>query len=156
MDQPTTSTSTMADREFTLHYTFDAPRAAVYAAYTDPKLVAKWWGPKGTTTRIDKMEVRPGGAWRFVQTGGGKEMAFSGVYKEVKPVSRLSYTFVTEGMQQPELLATVDLVEAGGKTKLTLTNLCASKQQRDAMLQYGAQAGANVAWDRLAVVLKGA
>lgn len=144
----------VSEREFVLEYTFDAPAAKVFAAYTDPKIVPKWWANKGHTLRVDKMDVRPGGAWRFVQRqGDGPEMAFRGVYREVKPVTRLVYTFAAEADPSHEIVATVELQEADGKTLLTLTNLCASKVHRDGMLQYGAEAGANVAWARLAALL---
>jgi len=145
---------TLSEREFVLEHTFHAPAAKVFAAYTDPKLVPLWWAPKGGTVRVDTMDVRPGGAWRFVQrTANGQEMAFTGSYLEVKPVTRLVYTFMTEGQPGNQLTATVELKESGGTTQLTLTNLCQSKEARDAMLQYGAAAGAKVAWDRLAELL---
>jgi uncharacterized protein YndB with AHSA1/START domain len=154
--KPANTMTTTADREFVLTYTFDAPRAAVFAAYTDPKLVAQWWGPKGQAIRVDQMDLRPSGKWRFVQAlPGGGEMAFHGVYTEISPVSRLAYTFNTEGQANPEILATVELTEAAGKTTLRLTNRCASKEHRDTMLKYGAEAGARVAWDRLAQAIRG-
>ena len=48
---------------------FDAPRELVFQAFTDPKHVAAWWGPKGFTTTIRQMDVRPGGIWRLVMRG---------------------------------------------------------------------------------------
>ncbi|MCA1812047.1 MAG: SRPBCC domain-containing protein [Halobacteriales archaeon] len=155
---PTKNTGSLravSDREFVLEYTFDAPAARVFAAYTDPKLVPLWWANKGSSIRVDRMDVRPGGEWRFVQrSGDGPEMAFRGVYREVKPVTRLVYTFVAEANPGREIVATVELAERDGKTHLTLTNLCGSKEERDGMVQYGAEAGARVAWDRLAEVLR--
>jgi uncharacterized protein YndB with AHSA1/START domain len=152
-----TETKTLSDREFVLQHTFHAPAAKVFAAYTDPKLVAQWWAPKGGSLRVETMDVRPGGKWRYQQRlPNGQEMTFSGTYLEVKPVTRLVYTFQVEG-QGPPLTATVELTEANGTTMLTLTNQCASKEIRDAMVQYGAEAGARAAWNRLAeLVGKGA
>jgi len=46
---------------------YHAPRELVYKAVTDPKLIPEWWGPRNLTTNVEKMEVRPGGEWRFVQ-----------------------------------------------------------------------------------------
>src|SRR6185295_3882849 len=104
---------TVSDREFVLEHTFKAPAAKVFAAYTDPKLVAQWWAPKGGSLRVDKMDVRPGGLWRYVQRDPkGQEMVFSGSYLEVKPVSRLVYTFETEGYPDSKLTAAVDLKES--------------------------------------------
>lgn len=144
----------LSDREFVLEHTFHAPAAKVFAAYTDPKIVPQWWAPKGGSIRVEQMDVRPGGAWRFVQRApNGHEMTFHGTYLEVRPVTRLVYTFATEG-QPGEIRATVDLTEEDGVTHLVLTNLCPSKEARDAMVQYGAAAGAKAAWDQLAEVLR--
>jgi len=147
------TTKVLSDREFVLEHTFQAPAARIFAAYTDPKLVVQWWAQPGTDMTVDTMDVRPGGKWRFVQRmPGGKQAAFSGEYLEVKPVTRLVYTFQAEG-QGPPLTATVELEERNGATHLTLTNLCASKEVRDGMVQYGAAAGAKSAWDRLGAFL---
>ncbi len=155
---PTQPTARMiSDSEFVLEHTFRAPAAKVFAAYTDPKLVAQWWAPKGGFLRVDVMDVRPGGKYRFVQRmPNGQEMVFTGTYMEVRPVTRLAYTYMIEGQPGSQLTATVDLKEMDGTTLLTLTNLCASKEARDAMVNYGAAAGAKVAWDRLAELLAGA
>jgi uncharacterized protein YndB with AHSA1/START domain len=150
---PQASARVVSDREFVLEHTFRAPAAKVFAGYTDPKLIPKWWAPKGGSIRVDTMDVRPGGAWRFVQRmPNGHEMTFHGTYLEVKPVTRLVYTFAIEG-QPNEVRATVDLAEKDGKTHLVLTNLCASKEVRDSMLGYGAAAGAKITWDLLDDVL---
>ncbi len=144
----------ISDREFVLEHTFRAPAAKVFAAYTDPKLIAQWWAPRGGSLRVDIMDVRPGGKYRFVQrTPNGVEVVFTGEYREVRPVTRLVYTYMIEGQPGSGLTATVDLQEAEGATRLTLTNLCASKAARDAMVSYGAPAGAKVAWDGLADLL---
>ena len=144
----------ISDREFVLEHTFQAPAAKVFAAYTDPKLVSQWWAPRGGSLRVDVMDVRPGGKYRFVQrTANGQEMVFTGTYVEVRPVNRLVYTYMIEGQPGSQLTATVDLKEAGGTTLLTLTNLCGSKEARDAMIGYGAAAGAKAAWDGLAGLL---
>lgn len=45
--------------------TFDAPREAVFKAYTDPEAIPKWWGLRSQTTTVDRMDVRVGGAWRY-------------------------------------------------------------------------------------------
>jgi uncharacterized protein YndB with AHSA1/START domain len=148
-----------SDREFSIEHTFDAPAARVFAAYTDPKLVPQWWAPRwsgsGGSFQVERMDVRPGGQWRFrVKFAGDRpEMVFHGVYKEVDPVTRLAYTFNVEGQPNPEILATVVLAERGGKTHLTLTNRCASKEQLDGMLQYGAEQGAQAAWAQLDALL---
>jgi uncharacterized protein YndB with AHSA1/START domain len=56
-----------ADTEILQVRTFDAPRDLVYKVMTDPDLIPKWWGPRGYTTIVDKLDVRPGGVWRYIQ-----------------------------------------------------------------------------------------
>lgn len=148
------ATKALSDREIAITHEFDAPAAKVFAAYTDPKQVPKWWGPKGNGVRVEQMDVRPGGSWRFVQTGpDGRPFASFGKYVEVKPVTRLVYTFQAEGMPN-EVVTTVELREAGGRTHMTLTLLAASKEQRDNMAKYGASAGAKAAAVQLAEYLR--
>ncbi len=152
---PESAANADSDREFVLEHTFHAPAAKVFAAYVDPKMIPLWWAPRGGSIRVDVMDVRPGGLWRFIQQlPNGAQQVFSGKYLEVKPVHRLVYTFEVEGQPGGPLTASVDLKETGGATHLRLTNLCATKEERDAMLQYGAAAGAKAAWDGLADLLR--
>jgi len=150
-----TSTLTMpSDREIVMTRVFDAPRELVFKAYTDPKLIPQWWGQRSTTTTVDKMDVRPGGVWRFVQRDAdGNEYAFNGEYKEIVPPERLAYTFEFEGMPGHVLLETVTFEEQGGKTKVKVLSLFDSVEDRDGMLQSGMEAGANESNDRLAELL---
>ncbi len=145
-----------SDREFVLVHTFRASAARVFAAYTDPEQIPHWWAPAGGSVRVDRMDVRPGGTWRFVQRApGGPELVFGGTYLEVRPVNRLVYTFSVEGQPDSEFTATIELTESAGVTHLTMTSRCRSKEARDAMLRYGAVAGAGAAWARLAAALNG-
>ncbi|MCA1812338.1 MAG: SRPBCC domain-containing protein [Halobacteriales archaeon] len=149
----TTKTTKGSDRAFTLTHTFRAPAARIFAAYTDPKQVAQWWDPKGGL-RVERMDVRVGGGFRYVQRApDGGTMAFVGSYLEVKPVTRLVYTFQMEGQPGAPVTTTVDLAEAAGTTTLTLTLDFPSKEAHDAAMQYGAAAGAKIALDNLASFL---
>jgi uncharacterized protein YndB with AHSA1/START domain len=144
-----------SDREIVMERVFNAPRSLVFRAYTDPQLIPKWWGPRYLTTTVDKMNVRVGGAWRFVQRDAdGNEYAFNGVYREIVPPERLSYTFEFEGMAGHVLVETVAFEERNGKTKITVTSLFASVEDRDGMLQSGMEAGANDSAERLAELLE--
>ena len=58
-----------ADRTIVTTRVIDAPRALVFKAWTDPAHIAEWWGPDGFTTTIREMDVRLGGAWRFMMHG---------------------------------------------------------------------------------------
>jgi uncharacterized protein YndB with AHSA1/START domain len=89
-----TIVTTPTDREIHIERVFDAPRDRVFAAYTDPQLIPEWWGPRGTTTVVDRMDVRPGGSWRFViRNSDGSETGFRGTYREVAPPERIVQTF---------------------------------------------------------------
>ncbi|MDQ2911728.1 MAG: SRPBCC domain-containing protein, partial [Chloroflexota bacterium] len=75
----TTKVTLPSDLEILVTREFDAPRDVVYKAMTDPRLIPQWWGPRRATTIVDKMDVRPGGAWRFVmREADGKESGFRG------------------------------------------------------------------------------
>jgi uncharacterized protein YndB with AHSA1/START domain len=134
---------------------FDAPRELVFKAYTDPNLIPQWWGPKGLTTTVDKMDVSEGGVWRFVQRDAeGNEYAFHGVYHSIVSPERLVYTFEFEGMPGHVLLATVTFEELDdGKTKLTDRSVFQSVEDRDGMLKSGMEEGAAESMDRFAELL---
>jgi uncharacterized protein YndB with AHSA1/START domain len=132
----------------------NAPRALVFKAHTDPNLIPKWWGRRGYTTTVDKLDLRVGGKWRFVQRDpDGNEYAFNGVYREIVPPERLSYTFEFEGMTGHVLIETLTFEEQDGKTRLTVTGLYQSVEDRDGMLQSGMEEGANESYEQLAELL---
>ncbi len=143
------------DREIVMERVFDAPRARVFQAYTDPKLIPLWWGPRRYTATVDKMDVRPGGVWRYVSRGAdGTEYAFNGVYREIKRPERVISTFEFEGMSGHIVVDTATFEERGGKTKVTVTSRFESVEDRDGMLKSGMEDGAAESWDRLAELLR--
>jgi len=129
---------------------FDAPRALVFKACTDPNAIPRWWGPSRYETTVDTMDVRPGGVWRFVSRGAdGAEFAFNGVYREIVPPERIVQTFEFEGMPGHISVDTMTLEEHDGKTTLTSTSLFDSVEDRDGMLHSGMEDGAAETYDRL-------
>lgn len=141
----------VSELEFVVEHTIQSTPERIFEAYTKPDLIAQWWAQPGQTLRVDEMDVHPGGKWRFAHIlGEGEEMVMHGEYREVKPVTRLSYTFNQGEGNDNEILAIVDLKAVEAETHITLTNRCASREQRDAMVSYGAEAGAKAAWERLA------
>jgi uncharacterized protein YndB with AHSA1/START domain len=129
---------------------FDAPRERVFKACTDPALMARWWGQGDLTTIIDKMDLRMGGIWRFVQRDqDGNEFAFRGVFHQVAAPERLVYTFEWEGMPGHILLETMTFEERDGKTIIHDSSVFQSVADRDGMLQSGMESGANESWNRL-------
>ena len=148
--------TTPSDREILGTRVFDAPRELVFKAFTDPDVVAQWWGPRKYTTTVDKMDVTPGGAWRFVQRGpDGGDYAFNGVYREVVPPERLVYTFEFEAMPGHISVETITLEKIeGGKTRMTDLLLFDSIEDRDGMLQSGMEAGWAESMDRFSELLQ--
>jgi uncharacterized protein YndB with AHSA1/START domain len=143
-------------QEIVITRIFDAPLELVFKAYTDPKSIPEWWGPKYLTTIVDQMDVKKGGIWRFVHrdVNSNNEYAFNGVYHEVLSPARLVYTFEFEGMPGHVLLDVVTFEEQpGGQTKLTDKSVFQSLEDRDGMLQSGATKGATELMDRFAELL---
>lgn len=132
---------------------FNAPRALVFKALTDPALVAKWWGLKSTKTEIVQMEAKPGGLWRYIERDDNGEYAFRGVYHSVSP-EQIVYTFEFEGMPGHVCMSTTTLEENNGKTTLTESSVFQSVEDRDGMLQSGMEEGATESWDSLEELLQ--
>jgi len=85
-------------QEIVITRIFDAPRELVFKVFTDPNLMPEWWGPKSLTTTVDKMEVRPGGVWRFVhRDADGNEYAFHGYITRSRNPSGLSSPLNSKG-----------------------------------------------------------
>jgi uncharacterized protein YndB with AHSA1/START domain len=142
------------DREIVLTREFDAPRDLVFKAMTDPRHIPNWWGPRKYTTIVDKLEVRPGGKWRFINRGPEGETAFRGEYREIVPNERIVWTFEWEGLPGHISVDTAVLEDLGnGRTRLTATSVFASTEDRDGMLQSGMETGARESYERLDEVL---
>jgi uncharacterized protein YndB with AHSA1/START domain len=137
---------------------FDAPRELVFKVITDPELLPQWWGPRYLSTEVDKMDMRPGSQWRFIQRDTeGREYAFSGVYHEVLAPERIINTFEFEGLPEAGhvTLETMKLEELpGGRTRLTTQSVFQSIIDRDAALQSGMESGIIDTYNRLDELLK--
>jgi uncharacterized protein YndB with AHSA1/START domain len=140
-----------SDREIITTRIFDAPRELVFAAWTDPKHVAEWWGPQGFTNTIYEMDVRPGGVWRFVMHGpDGVDYQNEIVFVEIVKPQRLVYDHVSG----PKFHMTVTFDEQDGKTKLTMRMLFDTAALRDQVAKkFGAVEGAKQTLERLAEFL---
>jgi uncharacterized protein YndB with AHSA1/START domain len=145
----------LSDREMVMIRVFDAPRELVFEAHTNPSLIPKWWGPRNLTTVVDKMDVRPGGLWRYVQRDAeGNEYAFHGEYREVVPPERLTWTFEFEGMPGQVAVETASFEDEDGKTRITVQSRFDSREALEGMLQSGMEEGAIETWDRLAELVE--
>jgi uncharacterized protein YndB with AHSA1/START domain len=146
--RPATIT-TPAAREIRVERVFDAPRDRVWRAYTDPKLIAQWWG-RGNKLVIERMEVKRGGHWRFVEHGPEGVHGFEGRYREVTPPERLVQTFEWDGMPAHVAVETAVFEDLGdGRTKVASTSLFHTREERDGMLGSGMEEGLNESHEAL-------
>ena len=90
MPQTNTAEATPSELELTITRTFDAPRTLVFKAWTDPKHLMNWWGPRGFTLKSCNLDLRPGGSYRFHMVGPENDDHWSaGVFREVVEPERL-------------------------------------------------------------------
>jgi uncharacterized protein YndB with AHSA1/START domain len=111
-------------QELVLTRTFEAPRALVFKAWTDPKHVQQWWSPHGFTNPVCELDARPGGAIRIHMRGpDGTVYPMTGEYREVVEPERIvfiSAALDSGGKPMFEVLTTVTLAESAGRTTLTM------------------------------------
>lgn len=154
-----TDTHTQGDREIVITRVFNAPRELVFKAWTEPKHIEQWWGPKGFTTRVEQMDFRPGGTWRYVMCGSdGTEYPGNGVFKEVVPPERIVATDqFDEGFEQvvkvdlPSgiIVTTAIFEDLDDKTRLTLRIMHSTTEDRRKHEEMGVVGGWNSSFDCL-------
>ena len=136
--------------------TFDAPRERVWQAFMDPAIVPRWWGKHGTTTVVEQMDVRVGGAWRYVSHSDDREpVTFYGEYLEIEEPARFRWTFLFDvlgvGPQGgPETHSFEDL---GDRTVVRSVGEMGSAAEIEAAVAIGMIEGGLELWDRLATLL---
>jgi uncharacterized protein YndB with AHSA1/START domain len=146
-----TTKNELADRVLEITRIFDAPRALVFAAWTDPAHLKHWMGPRDHPVVELSGELRQGGAWRncLRSTKDGRDLWQGGVYREIVEPERLVFTFAwdqEDGSPGPETLVTITFDERdGGKTMMTLRQaVFNTRENRD-----GHRFGWNSSFDRL-------
>ncbi|MDZ8029245.1 MAG: SRPBCC family protein [Nostoc sp. DedQUE01] len=152
------STSSESERKIVITRVFNAPRELVFKAWTEPKHIAQWWGPKGFTTRVTELDLRPGGRSRYVMISpDGTEYPVKGVFREIVPPERIVTTDeFDEGFEQvinaelPQgMVITAIFEDVDGKTKLTLEIVHESASDRRKHEEMGVVAGWNSSFDCL-------
>lgn len=148
------------DRDVVVVRAFNAPREAVFDAWTKPALVQRWMlGPPGWTMPVCEMDVRPGGKfnWRWRSETDGSEFGFSGEFREVVRPSRIVHVERFDpgdvGGEMGEALVTTVLTEKNGVTTNTMTIRYASKEVRDAALKTGMTDGMELSYQNLDAML---
>ncbi len=150
-----TSYATPTDQEVVITRVFDAPRSLVFETWTRCEHLTQWMlGAPGWTMPVCEIDLRPGGANRFVwRRGDGTEMEIRGKYREIVPPERLVYT-ESWGGDWPETVDTLVLTEEKGRTTVTVTVLYPSKEARDAALETGMKDGMEQGFARLEEYLR--
>ena len=140
------------ERELVISRLINAPRELVFKAWTDPKHLIHWWGPKGFTNTFQEIDIRPGGVWRFIMHGpDGIDYQNRIVFSEIVKPERISYSHDSGEENDPgQFQVTVTFDKEGNKTKLTMRSIFGSAAERDKVVkEYGALEGANQTLDRL-------
>lgn len=145
------------DREIVISRSYDAPRELVFAAWTEPDRIGRWWGPDGFTTTTYEMDFRPGGSWRFTMHGpDGTDYPNRIAYTSIKKNDSLKYDHYghEDGENDPpHFKSTVTFEDRGGTTRVTLRMLFPTKEARDETVAFGAVEGGKQTLGRLAAYL---
>ncbi len=120
-----------------------APRERVYEAWTQPEHVTHWWDPTGKPLAVCAIDLRPGGAFRFLNDRPDGGESFDGIYLEIVPPERI--VFDSNG-----LIGTVVFVDDGTQTRLMVNIECRSVAERDQLLKMGVAVGTVRTLDNLA------
>jgi len=134
---------------------FDAPVALVWKAFTDPVHVAQWWGPKSLAPvkKVDKLELRKGGAWRFIceRPDGSQTIIFSGRYLDVVTQKKLVNTFGVEGQFEGDeaFPETHTFEERNGRTYYRSYSLLPNFEARDSVIATGMEKGGRESLEQL-------
>ncbi|MBL7557316.1 MAG: SRPBCC domain-containing protein [Bdellovibrionaceae bacterium] len=130
---------------------YDAPVKAVWDAWTDPKQVAKWWGPRGFTITTHSKDLRVGGHWKYTMHGpDGKDWPNLTKYFEVEPYKKLVYDHGGTEDTPPLFRVNVTFSDEKGKTKMDMRMILASPEAAAEIAKFVKAAGGNSTWDRLA------
>ena len=151
----TFTVTTPSDREIVLTRLFGAPRHVVFEAMTKPEHVRRWWGilDDQHSVTVCEIDLRPGGAWRFVGRGPKGEYGFHGVYREIAPPDRVVFTEIFDPFPDVVSVVTSIFTEENGKTRMTVKCLYPSVEVRDMVVQSGMARGAAISYDRLEEVV---
>ena len=130
---------------------FAAPPEVLFRAYTEPQLIEQWWGPRRFATKVDRLDARHGGEWRFLNIDDdGTEYGFRGVYHGSPSVDGgIVQTWEYEGAPGHVLLETAKFQAKDGGTRLVLTAAYETVEARDADFEAGMESGARETLDRL-------
>jgi uncharacterized protein YndB with AHSA1/START domain len=141
--------------EGTMTREFDAPREKLWHAHTDAKAIEQWWGPRKYQTKVETLEPKVGGKWKFLNIAGDEKYVFYGEFREVVEPERITWTFIYEPYPDAEIVETITFEElAGDRTKVHVVSKYPSIESFEGMVQGGMEEGARETWDRLAELVE--
>jgi uncharacterized protein YndB with AHSA1/START domain len=115
--------SALFERVVDLRQVFPAPREALFRAWTDPRELAKWWGPVGWTVVECTVDLRQGGRWRTLLAPPGRvPVGVGGTYLEIVPPERLGFTWEPEGEAHPPSIVTLAFAPHADGTEIQLSH----------------------------------
>ena len=146
------------EHELSLTRLIDAPRAAVYRAWTDPEILKQWFAPLPYTTPFAEMDVRPGGASLIVmRSPDGNDMPLPGIYLDVVPNRKLVFTDAYiqgwEPSEKPFMTGILTFEDLGGKTRYTARVRHWTVADREAHEKMGFHQGWGQCTDQLAALV---
>jgi uncharacterized protein YndB with AHSA1/START domain len=145
--------STYGERSVAITRVLDAPRALVWQAWTDPNMLAQWFGPRGFTSSVPQLDVRVGGGLRIIMHGpDGNDYPMKGVFREVVAPERLVFSNIAVDQDGNHLLegeTTVTFAEQSGKTRLTLQTYAVGLVPIAPQMLAGMEAGWTQSIDKL-------
>jgi uncharacterized protein YndB with AHSA1/START domain len=151
--------TTPGERQIRVERVFKAPRERVFAAHTDPKLLAQWRRPGGPEleTVVEALDARAGGRWQFVtrNTDDGSEQVFHGLFREVVAPERIVWTFESDEMPGNISVDTTTFEDLGDRTKVDSLTTFHTGAERDEMLESGLEKEMNEIYARLDELLAG-
>jgi uncharacterized protein YndB with AHSA1/START domain len=147
-----------ADHEVVITRVLDAPCELVWKAWTDPKHLAQWWGPKGFTNPVCEWDAKPGSAIYVVMRGpNGVDYPMGGAFREIVEPERLVFTsgaLDEKGNLLFELLHTITFAERAAKTTLTVRSHVIKSTPKAAQYLVGYEAGMTQSLEQLAKLLQ--
>ncbi|MDV3206926.1 MAG: SRPBCC family protein [Rhodococcus ruber] len=145
--------TTPHEREIRVERVFDADRDRVWAAYTDPELLARWWG-RGNRLDVERFEFERGGHWRFVEHSDGEAHGFEGRFREITPKDRIVQSFEWDGMPAYVAIDTATFEDLGdGRTRVVTVSQFHTSEERDGMLNSGMAEGLGQSYAALDALL---
>jgi uncharacterized protein YndB with AHSA1/START domain len=143
-------------RQITITRVFNAPRALVFAAFTECEHLMHWWGPREWPMSFCELDLRVGGRWHYaMRSSDGQESWGLGIYDEVTPPERFVYTDLfsdAEGNVNPELPQShvfMDFEDLGSKTRVVSVTTMATEADVETLVKMGVVPGITETWDRL-------